>query len=404
MADEHVLEETSSPNLQLEYPEIESDTATEDQLGMAREIGANLAANIKKVIVGKDDVVKVVVAALFSRGHVLIEGVPGYPTWVTDRYLQLTDDFPESVKTLAAELVRGQDNPYDMAEAIRQHLLTLPYSLQVTHPPPGQDWVEHFLFVQRKGYCQNYASPMITMLRSLGVPARLAVGFAPGIRDGGRGVWEVRALHYHAWPEVYLPQYGWVEFEPTPPAVQPALAHLGIESTATVFNPFLDPEFCIEDFDFGNCDTTEIETSIGEDELVELTPDNSQNAIEAPSAGGAGWTFSQIPHLDKRKTSLAPATKRAKMFLAQEKRSPTRCSYYEARLTGVPVRAGEELDRYDGDVRPDDVPGVDASSGFEVVGRAPRETAGERSGLDGQPDDHLADAAELGRRRVGVRP
>ena len=58
------------------------------------------------------------------------------------------------------------------------------------------------------------------------------------------------------------------------------------------FNPFLDPEFCIEDFDFGNCDTTEIETSIGGDELVELTPDNSQNTIEAPSAGGAGWTFS----------------------------------------------------------------------------------------------------------------
>ena len=113
---------------------------------------------------------------------------------------------------------------------------------------------------------------------------------------------------------------------------------------------------------------------------------------------------SQIPHLDKRKTSLAPATKRAKMFLDQEKRSPTRCSYYEARLTGIPVRAGEGLDGYDGAVRPDDVPGVDASSGFEVIGRAPRETAGERSGLDGQPDDHLADAAELGRRRVGVRP
>ena len=112
----------------------------------------------------------------------------------------------------------------------------------------------------------------------------------------------------------------------------------------------------------------------------------------------------QIPHLDKRKTSLGPATKRAKMFLDQEKRSPTRCSYYEARLTGIPVRAGEGLDGYDGAVWPDDVRGVDASSGFEVIGRAPRETAGERSGLDGQPDDHLADAAELGRRRVGVRP
>ena len=86
----------------------------------------------------------------------------------------------------------------------------------------------------------------------------------------------------------------------------------------------------------------------------------------------------QIPHLDKRKTSLAPATKRAKMFLDQEKRSPTRCSYYEARLTGIPVRAGEGLDGYDGAVRPDDVRRVDASSGFEVIGRAPRETAGEK--------------------------
>ena len=114
--------------------------------------------------------------------------------------------------------------------------------------------------------------------------------------------------------------------------------------------------------------------------------------------------LSQIPHLDKRRTSLAPATKGAKMFLDQEKRSPTRCSYYEARLTGIPVRTGAGLDRYDGTVRPDDVRGVDASSGFEVIGRAPHETAGEGSGLDGQPDDHLADAAELGRRRVGVRP
>ena len=216
-----------------------------------------------------------------------------YPNWVTDRYLQLTDGFPESVVTLAEELAKGQDNPYDMAEAIRQYLLTLPYSLQVTHPPPGQDWVEHFLFVQRKGYCQNYASSMITMLRSLGVPARLAVGFAPGIWDEGRGAWEVQALHYHAWPEVYFPQYGWVEFEPTPPAVQPALGHLGIESTATAVNPFLDPDFCIEDFGLGNCDTTDIDTGTGADELVELTPDDSQNGIgDAASAGGAGGTFS----------------------------------------------------------------------------------------------------------------
>ena len=70
---------------------------------------------------------------------------------------------------------------------------------------------------------QNYASAMITMLRSLGIPARLVVGFAPGTKDAQRGGWLVRAENYHAWPEVYFPGHGWVEFEPTPAAVQPSL-------------------------------------------------------------------------------------------------------------------------------------------------------------------------------------
>ena len=150
-----------------------------------------------------------------------------YPGWVTDRYLQLPENFPRSVKELARELTKDEDNSYDMAEAIRQHLATLPYSLEAKLPPPGVDWVENFLLVQGRGYCLNYASSMITMLRSLGIPARLVIGFAPGMWDQDRGVWEVQWRHYHAWPEVYFPEYGWVEFEPTPADVQPALQHLG---------------------------------------------------------------------------------------------------------------------------------------------------------------------------------
>ena len=105
----------------------------------------------------------------------------------------------------------------------------------------------------------------------------------------------------------------------------------------------------------------------------------------------------QIPHLDKRKTSLDDAM-RAKMFCCTDKPSPTRCTYYEARLTGVPVRRGEEYDGYDSIVGADDVRRVDARSGFEVVGGAPRGSAGRWSGLDGQPDNHVADTAEPGRR------
>ena len=106
----------------------------------------------------------------------------------------------------------------------------------------------------------------------------------------------------------------------------------------------------------------------------------------------------KIPHLDKRKTSLEPDAMRGKMFCCTDKPSPTRCTYYEARLTGVPVRRGEEYDGYDSIVGADDVRRVDARSGFEVVGGAPRGSAGRWSGLDGQPDNHVADTAEPGRR------
>jgi hypothetical protein len=146
-----------------------------------------------------------------------------YPQWVTDRYLQLPPSFPDSVRELARELTAGETNQYDAAMAIQDHLGTLPYSTDVVAPPPDRDAVEWFLMVQRVGFCQYYASAMITMLRSLGIPARLVVGFAPGTKDAQRGGWLVRAENYHAWPEVYFPGHGWVEFEPTPAAVQPSL-------------------------------------------------------------------------------------------------------------------------------------------------------------------------------------
>jgi hypothetical protein len=156
----------------------------------------------------------------------------GYPQGIVDRYLQLPPDFPQRVKDAAAELAAGRDNVYDIALAIQESLRTIPYSAAVEPPPEGVDAVEWFLFESQVGFCNYYASAMITMLRSLGVPARLAVGFAPGDFDADRGVWVVRASNYHAWPEVYFPGFGWVEFEPTNSAVQPSLALLDSPRTA----------------------------------------------------------------------------------------------------------------------------------------------------------------------------
>ena len=156
-----------------------------------------------------------------------------YPKWISDRYLQLPPDFPQTVSDLAHELARDLDNSYDAALSIQNYLHTLNYDEDIVPPPPDTDAVEWFLSTQRVGFCSYFASSMITMLRSLGIPARLVVGFAPGEYDEDRDSWTVRTRDYHAWPEVYFPRYGWVEFEPTPSRVQPSLLNLGFRTATT---------------------------------------------------------------------------------------------------------------------------------------------------------------------------
>ena len=71
-----------------------------------------------------------------------------------------------------------------------------------------------FVTRTRPGYCQHFAGAMATMLRMLGVPARVAVGFTSGIPRDGR--WEVADRDAHAWVEVWFRGYGWIPFDPTP--------------------------------------------------------------------------------------------------------------------------------------------------------------------------------------------
>jgi hypothetical protein len=80
---------------------------------------------------------------------------------------------------------------------------------------PGQEPLDWFLFDLRVGFCNYYASSEVILLRSLGIPARLAVGFTEGDYQRGTNTTLVYERNAHAWPEVYFPGMGWVEFEPT---------------------------------------------------------------------------------------------------------------------------------------------------------------------------------------------
>jgi hypothetical protein len=147
-----------------------------------------------------------------------------YPDWVRAKYLQLPSTLTQRVRDLAQQITAGKITPYDKAIAIEQYLRQIPYDETVAGPPDGTDPVHWFLFDERRGYCDYYSSAMAVLLRAVGVPARVARGYAQGEYNAGVGSYVVRELDAHAWPEVFFPTYGWIDFEPT--AAQPALSHL----------------------------------------------------------------------------------------------------------------------------------------------------------------------------------
>ena len=138
-----------------------------------------------------------------------------YPAGIAERYLALPDDLPARVADTARQVTANAETPYDQALALQDFLRGFPYDLHVAPPPAGRDVADYFLFDLQSGYCDYYATTMVVMARSLGVPARLAVGYAPGNYDPQEGVFVVTEDLAHSWPELYFPGAGWVPFEPT---------------------------------------------------------------------------------------------------------------------------------------------------------------------------------------------
>jgi transglutaminase-like putative cysteine protease len=138
-----------------------------------------------------------------------------YPGWIKERYLALPVDLPAEVRLLARSLTAGSSTPYDQALAIQTYLRSYPYTLDVPIPPPNQDIVEYFLFELKKGYCDYYSTAMVVLARAAGIPARMATGYASGSYDSINAAYVVSEADAHSWPEIYFPDYGWVEFEPT---------------------------------------------------------------------------------------------------------------------------------------------------------------------------------------------
>ncbi|HLA19247.1 MAG TPA: DUF4129 domain-containing transglutaminase family protein [Dehalococcoidia bacterium] len=141
----------------------------------------------------------------------------GYPQWFARAYLGLPE-MPDRVAALARQVAGAEPTPYDRAVAIESYLRAFPIDYAIGDTPPGRDAVDYFLFEAKAGYFDYHASAMVVLLRSLGVPARLAAGFVVDSQDFDKeaGAYVVQDRDAYAWAEVYFPGEGWVEFNPSP--------------------------------------------------------------------------------------------------------------------------------------------------------------------------------------------
>lgn len=129
-------------------------------------------------------------------------------------YLDLPPDFPDSVAETAREVTAGASSAYEAALTLQDWMQNeFDYSLEIQEGH-GNNAIESFLR-NRVGYCEQFAGSYAAMLRSIDIPARVAVGFTPG-SDDGTGTYSVLGRNAHAWPEVWFDGIGWVPFEPTP--------------------------------------------------------------------------------------------------------------------------------------------------------------------------------------------
>ena len=132
-----------------------------------------------------------------------------------EKYLALPE-IDARIPGLAREITGEHPEPLRKAEAIERYLrnefgytIDLPLQRQ-------QDPLASFLFDRRVGHCEYFASAMVVMLRTLGIPARMAAGFAGGVFNPVSNLQIVRASDAHTWVEAYMPRHGWVSFDPTP--------------------------------------------------------------------------------------------------------------------------------------------------------------------------------------------
>ncbi|MBT2569724.1 transglutaminase domain-containing protein [Planococcus sp. ISL-110] len=191
------------------------------------------------------------------------------------RFLQLPEELPDRVRDLAAEVTESSDTVYDKTRAIERYfsIAGFEYSQSdIPVPEADQDYVDQFLFDTKRGYCDNFSTSMVVMLRSLDIPARWVKGFNEGElinSEGGTDVYQVTNNNAHSWVEAYMPGVGWMLFEPT----------IGFTGSSSI------------DFDL-ELDPTDPEQPDQQEQPIAEQPGSADDEEAAAASGSSFWNRS----------------------------------------------------------------------------------------------------------------
>lgn len=140
-----------------------------------------------------------------------------YATLAMD-YTRTPQDLSPNVQNTMKQWTRGATDTYSALKMLEAHLsdqAVFTYSTTNAPVPDNMDAVD-WLLQTRSGYCTYYATAMAVMARQMGIPTRVVNGFSQGHIDQARHVWSVDGQDAHSWVQAYLPNFGWVNFDPTP--------------------------------------------------------------------------------------------------------------------------------------------------------------------------------------------
>lgn len=243
--------------------------------------------------------------------------------YIDERYLQLPDELPERVRTLAADTVEGRKTDYDRAKAIEQYFKRGGFTYETKNvevPVENQDYVDQFLFETKRGYCDNFSTSMVVMLRSVGIPARWVKGYANGTEvdktEKGLRVFEIENNDAHSWVEAYIDGIGWMPFEPTIGFVNQSDINFDMELNQSAPQEMLQQQ---------EQDRQEIEREVKEQEEKEKQASKKKHS----SNEGSSWVWDIIFFLILLVIGVGLKTRRKwmpKVYIQAQRRKPVSAS------------------------------------------------------------------------------